>query len=71
MVQLDFDIACFDRSLILLVKENEKDAAITILNFAYDFWREYPNFVGDKCCEEYMLEVLKSHEIEHEVISYG
>lgn len=37
MVQLDFDIACFDRSLILLVKENEKDAAITILNFAYDF----------------------------------
>lgn len=70
MERIEIDISCFDRSLILLVKENEKDAAIAVLNFAYDFWCEYPNLVGDKCCEEYMLEVLKSHEIEYEVISY-
>ena len=28
MEKVEFDVACFDRSLILFVKENEKDAAI-------------------------------------------
>lgn len=53
-VNVSYYIACFEREMTVPIKRGLKEIALKIMEDAYFFWCEYPEEVGDACCEEYI-----------------
>lgn len=58
-----FYVACLERYLALSVKAEQKQHALEIMPQAYNTWCEYPDNVGDACCEEYVCKCLTDNGI--------
>lgn len=68
MIRLDIEIICYERELSILVHSKDADAANELLEFAYGFWCEYGDSIG-QCCEEFMLNLLAAAKIEYKECS--
>lgn len=66
---ITYPILCFERELIIAVREKDRAEAFTIIDNAYDTWHLEPDLVGDACCEEYILDCLTKAGIEYKQVS--
>lgn len=63
--RITYYIRCFERDLIIDLEHREvRSIAEAIVEKAYDNWCEQSDKIGDMCCEEYICQCLKDHEIE-------
>ena len=65
IVELRYDIVCFDREFVIEVSERYKDVAYKIIDAAYSKWCDSDDEVADMCCEEYINNCLKYYGIEY------
>lgn len=61
--EITYYVACFERYLTVKVKRGQKELAKKIMEDAYNTWHEYPDDVGDECCEEYICGKLIQYGI--------
>lgn len=59
---IEYYIFCFDRYLLVTVRDADKTIAESILDNAYDNWQELDT---GECCEEYMLNCLTQQGIHY------
>ena len=59
-VVIEFPIYCFERELTIKVCPEEAVDVLKIMQEAYDTWVSDEDAVGSSCCEEYILECVKS-----------
>ena len=65
IVELRYDIFCYEREFVIEVNELYKDIAYKIIDVAYSKWCVADQEVADMCCEEYINFCLQSYGIEY------
>lgn len=63
--RIDYEIACFDRYLSVLVDESVREKAESVINKYYHKWHLINTC---ECCEEYILKALTRARIKYEEI---
>lgn len=65
--EIQFEISCLERMMIVVVEEEKYDSALKIIDEAYTRWcqvEENPELQFE-CCEEYILSKLSENGVEY------